>query len=806
MISLFAKPENMTLKQWQIALRKQIAEKEAFFVTPIRNSYGEFIVSNAKNKNEYKVVYRGEDSEWNYCSCMDFKTSKLGTCKHIEAVKLTNPKAVLELPSYSSIYLSYMGAERCVKIRIGYENQNEISEISKKYFTSQNTLMAKYYEDFSSVVDEISGYGVHIYNDVLEFISKRRDAIKRDGILEKKYTDSELDKVLKANLYPYQKEGVRFAFRNGKAIIADEMGLGKTIQAICAAEIYKREGLIENTLIVCPTSLKYQWKRELEKFTGDQDILVIEGNHLKRMEMYNSSNHYKIISYNSLCNDIKITGGLSFDLVVMDEVQRLKNWNTQIAKAIRKLDCNYSVILSGTPLENKLEDLYSIVQIADQFCLGPYYKFRSEHVLTDENGKTIGYKNLNSIKDNLVNVLIRRKKSEVHLQLPNRIDKNLLIPITEVQMEMHEEFKAGVSRIVNKWKQMKFLSETDRLRLMMLMGNMRMVCDSTYILDQKTRDDTKVDEVYNIVRETIDSTDEKVVIFSQWERMTRIIAEEFKKGNIKYEYLHGGVPSAKRKAIIDNFNDDPKTRVFLSTDAGGVGLNLQSASVIINVDLPWNPAVLEQRIARIWRIGQQRNIQVINLIAKGTIEEGMIGKLRFKSAMALGALDGGEDTIYLDDDKFSTIVETIGSYITEEVSIDEDSLYKEGEEKANNPDIVVSEEDDILLSSEPNLFTTSNPDDESNSSGISSSEGHNVSSGHIQANALPKEKVQKSIDFMSKMQKLLSSKSICNMLVGAMAMEDPEHIQEHIKEIEENRNNIEELLGIMKQFSESSDN
>ena len=150
------------------------------------------------------------------------------------------------------------------------------------------------------------------------------------------------------------------------------MGLGKTIQAIGTAELLRKEGLIGSVLILCPTSLKYQWRSEIKKFT-DAEVFVIEGNHLKRKDAYNRPEPYKIISYNSAANDIKILGSLQTDMLIMDEVQRLKNWNTQISRAARKIESDYSVILSGTPLENKLDELYSIVEFVDNFRLAPYY-------------------------------------------------------------------------------------------------------------------------------------------------------------------------------------------------------------------------------------------------------------------------------------------------------------------------------------------------------------------------------------------------------------------------------------------------
>lgn len=456
--------------------------------------------------------------------------------------------------------------------------------------------------------------------------------------------------------YPYQVEGMEFAARAGRCLIADEMGLGKTIQAIGTASLLHREGFVGSVLIVCPTSLKYQWQKEIKKFCG-KDALVIEGLQTQRTKMYDAPQLFKIVSYNALSNDMKLLKEIIVDMLVMDEVQRLKNWNTQIAKGVRRIKADYKVILSGTPLENKLEELYSVVQLVDQYSLGPYYEFRDNHIMTNATGKVTGYKNLNEVGQSLSHLLKRRRKCEVALQLPERMDKNLFVPMTKEQMVIHDELKGNVARLVFKWKKMHYLSDTDRRRLLLMLSQMRMVCDSTYILDQQSRNDTKVDEAVNIINSVVESGNDKVVIFSQWERMTRLVAQELEKAGVGYEYLYGGVPSAKRKELMDNFNDNTDARVFISTDAGCTGLNLQTASYLINLDLPWNPAILEQRIGRIYRIGQRNNIQVINLVSMGTIEEQMLAKLQFKSSMFAGALDGGDDEVLLEGNKLQEIVE-----------------------------------------------------------------------------------------------------------------------------------------------------
>ena len=663
------KPAEMGLEEWQVALRRQQAQRERFIISELGAPFspGEYQVRNPKSRSQYKVIYRGAYSPWNYCSCPDFRTSGLGTCKHVEGVKLwlqaEGKEVHNEEPDYTSIYMDYRG-ERCIRIRFGEAHRKELAAIAKDYFDQANVLRPEAYANFDSFLEKARSIdpSFRCYPDALEEVISQRERLQRTALAEETYTDEALDNLLTAKLYPYQKEGVRFAFKAGKAIIADEMGLGKTVQAICLAEIYLREKMAESVLIVCPNSLKYQWKSEIERWTGREEVLIVEGYASRRLELYKATTPYKIVSYQSLANDIKALARLSTDLLVMDEVQRLKNWNTQLAWAVRRIDAHYNVLLSGTPLENNLDELVSIVQLADPYCLAPLYRFRFDHIITDpESGKAVGYKNLNDIRDKLKDTLIRRTKQGVQLQLPKRTDQFLLIPMTPEQSTRHEELRLAVARLVSKWTRTHNLSEEERRRLLLMLGQMRMLADSTFILDQdqESRHDVKVGEVMNILEDALSGGTAKVVIFSEWERMARLVASELDARSIPYEFLHGGVPAKKREELIQRFTDDPDHRIFLSTDAGSTGLNLQVASILINLDLPWNPAILEQRIGRIYRIGQETPIQVLSLVSKDSIEESMIDRLRFKHSMFEGALDGGDDTIFLSEDRFKGFMESL---------------------------------------------------------------------------------------------------------------------------------------------------
>lgn len=694
-VSPHKKPADMTEAEWQRQLRKQSVPEDketAFSITSLGGEhpvFGDYTVENPTTGGRYKVALRtARPGSPNFCSCPDFKTNLLGTCKHIEAVlaHIAKNKKLAKLlkddfqPAYSSLFLQY-GETREVKLRIGENQAEKYQELARTYFDDSLTLQAEAYDRVDTFLAEAARISpdFRCYPDVMDFIIARRETRTRQALIDHKITDKYLDSLLKATLYPYQKEGIRFAARAGRCLIADEMGLGKTIQALAAAEFFRQEHAVSSVLIVCPTSLKYQWKSEIEKFTGGS-VKVIEGNWLKRREQYASDQaDYKIISYNVAQADAAEINKMVPGLVILDEAQRIKNWQTKTAQAIKKLESTYTIVLTGTPIENKLEELYSIIQFIDPFRLGPLYRFLSEHQIVDDHGKVTGYKDLNQIQELLSDIVIRRTKKSVMAQLPDRTDEHRFVALTQEQSIIHDEYADMVARLVSKWKQFGFLDEKDRLRLMLALNCMRMVADSTFILDQETRFDTKITELMSILDDVFESNEEKVVVFSQWERMTRLVRGELEDRQVGHAYLHGGVPSHKRKPLLDDFRDDPHCRVFLSTDAGGVGLNLQSASLVINLDIPWNPAVLEQRIGRIHRHGQQRPVTVINLVSAGSIEERMLDVLAFKASLFSGVLDNGSNQVFMGESKFKRFMSSVEDLTGESASGAAETVVSEEE-------------------------------------------------------------------------------------------------------------------------------
>ena len=213
----------------------------------------------------------------------------------------------------------------------------------------------------------------------------------------------------------------------------------------------------------------------------------------------------------------------------------------------------------------------------------------------------------------------------------------------------------------SRWRKTRFLSDTDQRRLTCALQNMRMSCNSTYLLDRETDHGVKADELAALFEDLFVAPEAKAVVFSQWTRTHDIIIRRLDARDLGYVSFHGGVPSEKRPALVERFRDDPTCRVFLSTDAGSTGLNLQHASTLINMDLPWNPAVLEQRIARIHRMGQKRPVRIVNFVSKGTIEEGMLSVLAFKRSLSAGILDGGSGEIALGGTRLTRFMKEVES-------------------------------------------------------------------------------------------------------------------------------------------------
>ncbi|HDJ86950.1 MAG TPA: DEAD/DEAH box helicase, partial [Chromatiales bacterium] len=334
---------------------------------------------------------------------------------------------------------------------------------------------------------------------------------------------------------------------------------------------------------------------------------------------------------------------LAPDVIILDEAQRIKNWQTRTARAVKRLTSRYAFVLTGTPLENRIDELYSIVEFLDPAIFGPLFRFNRDFYQLDERGRPVGYRNLDALHRRVRPIMLRRRKEEVEGQLPGRTVNTYFVSMHPEQTERYEPYQTRVTRLAALARR-RPLTKEEMERLQRYLACMRMLCDTPYILDQTCRISPKVRELGRVLRELTDDGDHKILIFSEWERMLQLVRDLSGKLGLAYAWHTGKVSQPKRRAEIRRFKEDPDCRLFLSTDSGSLGLNLQNADVVINLDLPWNPAKLEQRIARAWRKHQKRPVQVINLVCEHSIEHRMLPLLEQKRGLAQAVVDG-EDAV-----------------------------------------------------------------------------------------------------------------------------------------------------------------
>jgi superfamily II DNA or RNA helicase len=639
-------------------IEQQIAERQAraesavvgVLARPSGGAYGDYQIKSASGRT-YRVALRGPGLFENYCSCPDFAVNTLGTCKHIEAMLIRlrqHRRKALETVAYkrtrASIALQY-GDTIEVRLNLPASPSPALLSLAAEYFAPAGLLRREHYGQFSRVLEAIRQVDDHavVYSDVLDYIDRENELaegleLERELLLKLKRGRDPLAGVLKTKLLPYQTQGVLFAACRGRVVLADDMGLGKTVQALAAVELLRRRKGIERVLVIAPASVKYQWKTEIEKFT-EFPAQVIDGLLPRRQKLYASPVFFTLSSYELVLKDVRYMHELKPDLIILDEAQRIRNWATATARTIKQLKSRYAFVLTGTPLENKLEELFSVVEFVDGRRLGPAFRFLHEHRMEDEDGKLLGYRGLDRIHDQLAPILLRRTRAEVLKDLPQRTDQVFRVPLTPQQAEPYYEQSDILAALMRKWEKQGWLSEIDQKRILCCIQNMRMLCNSTFLFDKETHHSPKLEEFREIVRELAIEENRKVVVFSEYERMTHLAGEELRKLGIGFVSLHGGVPSRQRGALMEKFRNDPACKVFLSTDAGGVGLNLQAASAVVNFEPPWNPARLEQRIGRVHRLGQSRPVHVIHMLTSESIEERVWETLRLKKSLFAGVFD-----------------------------------------------------------------------------------------------------------------------------------------------------------------------
>lgn len=441
--------------------------------------------------------------------------------------------------------------------------------------------------------------------------------------------------------YKYQRTGIQFLYNAKRVLLADSVGVGKTMQTLGLLGLLKREGSLNRALVICPTGLRHQWYSEAtEKFMRDPpDFTVLSGAKAQRRHVWDSDWEVMICSPGMLINDMNLVLPMMPDvtLAVLDEASCIKNSETKTAKSLKDLVATVErrVALTATPIENRLADLLSIFQWVDSkvFPSVPYFNqryvnwARRQFTVRKKNGNAFmvekfepaGYKNLDEVREKIRPVYLRRRVQDVGLEMPPLVVSREFLELPKKQREVYDKIRTKVlSGILGD-------QSSNRVRWAALISplqGLRQACNSTALVEKKTSEkpsQVKVDRI----KELLDSelADERVLLFTEYEKFARIIAKVLGQRAVTYT---GKLDKSDRERAIRRFSSGA-AQIMIATSAAERGLNLQCAGVLVNCDLPLNPAALKQRLGRIMRIGSaHQTVRMIDLITRDTVEEKLV--------------------------------------------------------------------------------------------------------------------------------------------------------------------------------------
>lgn len=438
----------------------------------------------------------------------------------------------------------------------------------------------------------------------------------------------QVPKDLNATLRDYQISGFEFFktlsdYQFG-GILADEMGLGKTIQTIA----FLLSNKDKKSIVITPTALIYNWKSELEKFAPTLKVGILHAVKSEREKILDNIDNYDVIltTYTTYKNDIDKYENINFDYCIIDEAQNIKNPDAIITKAIKKVNAKVRFALTGTPIENNLMELWSIFDFIMPGYLYNKSKFKSTFVSND--------KNIIELKNLIKPFILRRTKKEVITELPDKIEQKIII---DLEKEHKRAYKGYVNLITRKIKE----NNQDNITVFSYLTKLRQLCLSPELMVKNYQGkNSKLDILINIIN---DSSDEKILVFSQFTKVLEVIGKRLKEENISYSYLDGKTSAKDRVKLVEEFNTNNNKVFLISLKAGGTGLNLTSANIVVHFDPWWNPAVEDQASDRAHRIGQKNVVNVIKLIAKDTAEERVINLQETKKELIEDVINGNLD-------------------------------------------------------------------------------------------------------------------------------------------------------------------
>ena len=441
-------------------------------------------------------------------------------------------------------------------------------------------------------------------------------------------------------LREYQKVGVQWLYMIAKCefggILADEMGLGKSIQTITYIKHRLQEEKQAKMLIIVPTSLLYNWEDEFQKFGKEISIMIVNDIKAHRLEKLKHVDQAQVIitSYGLLRQDIEVYEKMEFDTMILDEAQNIKNPKSDTAIAAKKIKARVKFALTGTPLENSIYELWSIVDFIMPGYLGSFQTFKEMYPITDL--EETGYMNL---KRQIDPFILRRKKKDVLKDLPEKLENKVYVELNEAQKELYLSELEKAQKEIQKIEEDQTVSQ-NQFFILSLLTRLRQICiDPSLIFDDYHGGSSKFDTLLPILEEMIQNQ-HKILLFSQFPSVLKNLMPHLDAHHIRYLYLDGSTKAGERMQLVKQFHQDDTPVFLISLKAGGTGLNLTIADEVIHLDPWWNPQVENQATDRTHRIGQTKTVEVIKLISIGTIEEKIIALQEKKRALSDMMIEG----------------------------------------------------------------------------------------------------------------------------------------------------------------------
>lgn len=514
-------------------------------------------------------------------------------------------KKYYKLKTGEFLDLEEIELKKFLKLLESLEGENKIEENKVSFPKSKGIYLEKYLEE----------------EKMKNFRGRKELKSLKNMLLDLDNINFNIPKNLNGVLRNYQEKGFKWLntldYLGFGGILGDEMGLGKTFQTI--AFLLSKED--SKSLIVAPTSLVFNWYSEFKKFAPSLKVVMVNKSPSEREEIIKDYKKYDILitTYNLVKRDLESYKKIFFHYVILDEAQNIKNPSSQNAKSVKELKSKNRFALTGTPIENSLMELWSIFDFIMPNYLYDENKFTTRYYRRLEEEPVI----IEELKRLVTPFILRRYKKDVIKELPDKIEKKLIIPMEEEQKKVYKAYSDHIKALIEK-KVINDEFKSSKIEILSYITKLRQIAiDPSLVMDKYLGGSGKMEAILELVTQGIEEN-HKILIFSQFTSVLKNISKLFKLNDISFSYLDGSTPSKERGKLVEDFNKNSNSVFLISLKAGGTGLNLTSADIVIHFDPWWNPAVEDQASDRAHRIGQKNVVEVIKMISENSVEEKIV--------------------------------------------------------------------------------------------------------------------------------------------------------------------------------------